>query len=394
MGTAVSTESLPSVVAQPGVFSVPLDVGASAASTDNRLESLGESCPTTATDDSYLVRMRCRGELRRCRCDSWFCPWCGPIKGQELRRLLVDALLKWSDTPLFVTLTVDRSLFEGPTEAYTWVREHHAIGRLVGRLKRAGFLRSGRFFCILEFQRDGGWPHWHLLVDAAFIPENAISAEWAKFRPDRDGRWGERTGLGWVAVRGCQFDGRIHAANYMTKYVLKGPEFGWPDWVVAFEGRRARYSCSRGLLDWGPARRGRGARSRGSVAMAVAHGRPAGRVAAAPVRRRKTVGERLASCGKASGVFVVRELMTLRDEEAGERGGEVVERKRVLVATIAGTIDELRSRFELRGFGATGVKWLSQWETLQLCNAGRVVKGGLVERWLSGFLTNGLVPWS
>ena len=49
--------------------------------------------------------------------------------------------------------------------------------------------------------------------------------------------------------------GAPHAARYATKYLVKTPDLGWPEWVMQMgrENRVPRYGVSRGFWDRPPA---------------------------------------------------------------------------------------------------------------------------------------------
>ena len=167
--------------------------------------------------------------------------------GYALRRRVVEVVKTFTAVAM-ITLTVDRTLFRNAQDAYEWVRDHHGIGRLVQNLKRKGWIKSGRYIWFLEFQK-GGWPHWHVLVEAKYVPAGLVYELWGKLRPLGIERVEGRPPFGKVDVSAGKFESGEHAANYATKYVIKEPRDGWPEWVWEFEGRVARYGVSRGF--WG-----------------------------------------------------------------------------------------------------------------------------------------------
>jgi hypothetical protein len=122
-------------------------------------------------------------------------------------------------------------------------------------LHKAGYLYSRRWFVVIEWQGNG-FPHWHLLLDATWIPFGAITDTWDKFRPP----WlpppeGVRPPMGCCRFTASKFDagGALHAARYVAKYVSKFPADGFPEWVTARKNIR-RFSTSRGFwsapVDW------------------------------------------------------------------------------------------------------------------------------------------------
>lgn len=213
------------------------------------LESLG-NC-----SDKPIGRMHsvCGGfvvqeqyEIRSCRCKSWFCSECAKWMGFAMRRKLVEVLKGWKSI-LLVTLTVDPTLFDSSEAAYRWVRERFGISVLMRTLKRYGFI-TGRYVWFLEFQKNG-WPHWHIIVESKFIPGAFLAEQWGKLRPKGIELVPGRPLFGKVDIQSRKFKGPEHAANYGTKYLIKEPEYGWPEWVMDFAGRLSRYGVSRGF--WG-----------------------------------------------------------------------------------------------------------------------------------------------
>jgi hypothetical protein len=183
--------------------------------------------------------------LAACGCRSWFCNRCCIGKGGELRQRVQWIVDRFFTHLLFVTLTINPRRFSSPWEAY--VRGSARIARFMRRLKRDGYLISDRWFRVLEVHQNG-WPHFHVLVDAEFIPIDALHKAWngseRTERTKRDPEWGI------VDVRsGKTFESRAHAVNYITSYVTKLPECGWPDWILGTMKRIRRYQASQGF--WG-----------------------------------------------------------------------------------------------------------------------------------------------
>ena len=130
-------------------------------------------------------------EVRGCCCRNQFCEQCGPGRGLDVRKQLIEVLRTFKGI-FMVTLTLDPSLFDGdPLRAFEYVKgkkgsgnTQHLIGELVRTLEKRGCLHSRRFFCVLECQKNG-FPHWHLLLDASYIPVETIRDRWDTFRPHR-----------------------------------------------------------------------------------------------------------------------------------------------------------------------------------------------------------------
>ena len=279
----------------------------------NTLESSGNSCGSSSDDvaDNDDPGSWCETwwELRECHCKSWFCPKCAKRMGYALRRRVVEVVNTFQAVAM-ISLTVDRTLFRNAQEAYEWVRGKHGIGLLIKNLRRKGWLDSARYIWFIEFQK-AGWPHWHILVDAKYVPAALVYELWGKLRPAGIEQVPGRPPFGKVDVSAGKFLNGAHAANYGTKYVIKEPREGWPDWVWEFEGRVAHYGVSRGF--WGTA--GRRCATAGPEVVAVPH--PAecfcedcreGRDVATGKARRpvRTIRERVARCGRGTMLFRVR----------------------------------------------------------------------------------------
>ncbi len=196
-------------------------------------------------------------ELAKCGCDCWYCSDCCERRGYNLRARLIPVLETFQSI-LMLTLTVDPTLFNSHEEAYLYIRERRCISVLMQALDRQGHLHSRRYFYVLEFQKSGN-PHYHVLVDATFIPHADLQIEWDKNRPkDLLPPESNRPGFGLTIVSKKYFEGgALQAGRYATKYLIKTPEEGWPDWVLRLgkTNRVPRYGTSRRF--WGDAPRAR-----------------------------------------------------------------------------------------------------------------------------------------
>lgn len=221
-------------------------------------------------------------ELVAVGCKSRFCDCCAPSMGIKLKERLIPALSSF-ESPMMLTLTVDPKLFPSGEGAYRHVRKVRAISGLVRELYRKGFLNSKRFFYVLEFQPISGNPHWHLVVDSAYVPFESLKTAWNRYIPEGVGPERLRVGLGSVKLSPSKFQNGEAAAHYVAKYIIKKPEGGWPSWVLIFRGTMRRYGVSRGF--WSvtekPKPREKSSRRAGKVYL-----------------RRKSVAEQLAKCGK------------------------------------------------------------------------------------------------
>ncbi len=218
-----------------------------AAVADTSLLELSRNRVTEGVEEEVLGY-----QLSRCRCDCWFCEDCCNVKGYNLRAELVP-ILETFTALLMVTFTVDPGLFESPREAFDYLRKRRCLGRTVQDLRRGGYLRSGRYFYVLEWQARTEQVHFHVLFDASFIPFDVLLASWSKHRPPNAGPViEERPAFGTVWFSKREFEGgALHAARYATKYLVKVPSGGFPEWVMGMgkDCRVRRYGTSRGF--WG-----------------------------------------------------------------------------------------------------------------------------------------------
>jgi hypothetical protein len=149
-----------------------------------------------------------------------------------------------------LTFTIDRNLFDSAEEALKWVAKRRAIPRVIEHLRP--YLESKDYFYVVEFQKDGGWPHWHVLVNSTFVPIAEARAAWRRCVP-KDRRHLIRPSIDSMGiVRFSKPDGfksAKHAGLYVSKYLTKYPEDGFPDWIMSANFRIRRYGTSRGF--WG-----------------------------------------------------------------------------------------------------------------------------------------------
>lgn len=190
-------------------------------------------------------------ELAKCGCNCWYCSDCCERRGYNLRAELIP-ILETFRSLLMLTLTVDPTLFESHDAAYFYIRENRCISVLMQSLDRHGHLHSRRYFYVLEFQKSGN-PHYHVLVDASFIPHAELQTQWGKNRPKQlSPPEANRPGFGMTMISKSDFEGGApHAARYATKYLVKTPEEGWPEWVLrqGEHTRVPRYGVSKGFWE-------------------------------------------------------------------------------------------------------------------------------------------------
>ena len=193
-----------------------------AAATSDSLES-NENTVTTSQP-----RLR-RFELSACGCGCWFCGPCSVGKGLRLRAELIPILETFKGLVL-VSLTVDASLFASPKDAFLYMVERRCVSRTAQDLRRAGHLHTRRYFYVVEWQRRTEQAHFHVLLDASFIPHADLLRSWSKHRPAVAGPVdGNRPPFGTVWLSVAEFaGGAAHAARYVTKYLTKPPRGGFP----------------------------------------------------------------------------------------------------------------------------------------------------------------------
>lgn len=211
-----------------------------------------------STNDAFYLEYPCKVvktdfAVVGCSCRSRFCKRCGISRGLDLRHRVVNwsVAMDWRN-PQMWTFSIDPELFDSPEAAYLHVRESRVFSLLMRELRRQGHVDSPEYFVVLEFQKNG-WPHWHLLLDGAFVPWSRVVQLWNRHVPE--GRVASRCGLGSVFyTKKGKFKSAENAVNYVTKYVIKNPQEGWPDWLLDSRHNVPRYSASRGFfLDGRPA---------------------------------------------------------------------------------------------------------------------------------------------
>ena len=190
-------------------------------------------------------------EISKCNCRSWFCPDCCVTRGYNLRAKLVPILQKFKGI-IMASLTVDPKLFPNPEKAYLYTMDKRCISVTTQDLKRGGYLYTGKYFYVVEWQKETEQAHYHIIYDSRFIPFHELLKFWSKHRPENAGEViGKRPAFGTVILSKIKFNNPLHAARYVTKYLIKTPDHGYPIWVMdTGEKRRIRrFSTSRSF--WG-----------------------------------------------------------------------------------------------------------------------------------------------
>jgi hypothetical protein len=252
-------------------------------------------------------------EAQACGCRSRFCPHCCLALGIKLKQRLRPELAKFTGL-MMLTFTIDPELFTSPREAYEYIRRHRCISVTMQRLDRWRLLHSRRYICVIEWQKNG-WPHWHVLVDASHIPFAQLCEAWNRNHP----LWKERVAMGRPGLGSVKFSApkleRDRAAGYVTAYLTKHPEHGYPEWigdmpvgsVRRFEASRGFWSKSEDLADEPSDERDEDVEDDDDDCDDAAEGEDK--------QDRRTVAEQLASCGMSCVVLHVREVV---DEQTGE----------------------------------------------------------------------------
>ena len=242
-------------------------------------------------------------EIAKCHCRCWFCPDCCKMRGYDLRAKLIP-ILKTFKNLFMVTFTVDPTLFPDPKSAYLYMKQKRCIAVTVQDLKRWGHLNTPRYFCVVEWQKNTQQAHFHVLFDTKYIPWEDMLKSWSKHRPkDAGPLQGDRPAFGTVLFSAPKFADAVHAGSYATKYLIKAPSEGFPDWILDMGDtiRIHRYSASKGF--WGTSAKA---------------------TASTSTERKntfKTYRERIAACGDSVHVFEVKEGFNM---ETGEISTEHV----------------------------------------------------------------------
>ena len=201
----------------------------------------------TYYNDEYIMHSK--------KCNNWCCPECGRKKGKWLRKILHTQKMDLFLIPKLFTFTVNPSAFSSPKEAYRFVRD----GNFIPRMMR--YMHIKKWICVLECQKNG-WPHWHLIVDIADLNEAWIKGNGKNLivrysPPDEKDKsfhhvthyvdmkkmhrlwrkWGIGEQVDFSRKKGRK--NKAHCFNYITKYLIKNPENGYPEWLM--EEERVRF---------------------------------------------------------------------------------------------------------------------------------------------------------
>jgi hypothetical protein len=158
---------------------------------------------------------------------------------------------------LMFTLTIDPQLFGSPREAYQYLRENRCISeimRLIRDSRHPGIrIHSTRYVYVLEFQ-ENGYPHYHVLLDASWIPVDELLRIWSTFRPRPAGPVADgHPPFGWVFVKKHPYETTAspQAIRDALNYVTEAQPESIPNWVLDMgtdDSRVAMHGTSRNFF--------------------------------------------------------------------------------------------------------------------------------------------------
>lgn len=188
---------------------------------------ISDCCRTAAvwqSEDTGALR------VEQARCNHRFCPRCSVMRAWELECCVREAV-KEVDSPMFLTLTMQSR--EDPLK--------DQIARLVACARRMRqrkqwqkHIKGGVQVIETTYNANTGlWhPHLHILADATYWKQKALSREWLAVTEDSR----------IVDVR--RVHSQAQAAKYIAKYTAKGadvekvPPDRIPEWIHAMRGVR------------------------------------------------------------------------------------------------------------------------------------------------------------
>ena len=189
-------------------------------------------------DNEYIARRK--------TCGNWCCPECGAKKGKWLRKILHTQKMELFIIPKLFTFTVNPSAFDSPLQAYRFVRDKNFIPRMMR------YMHIKKWVCVLECQKNG-FPHWHIIADISDLKEAWIKGQGESLKvcfknPDDKSyhhvlhyvnmkqmhklwrKWGIGEQVDFSRKKGRK--NKAHCFNYITKYLIKNPENGFPQWLL------------------------------------------------------------------------------------------------------------------------------------------------------------------
>lgn len=170
-------------------------------------------CPRTTT----LVGKAESGGYYRfipVRCKTWTCPHCCRVNARQLEEKLAQG-----KPSTFITLTCRPSDTETPKEAHDRCRPK--IARLFAQLREE--FGTIEYACVLETHKNG-YPHWHILARAPYLPHGRIKELWEKM-----------TANSIVAIEKIRHQRQM--GKYLVKYCgkeMQQPKFNRLGRIISF----------------------------------------------------------------------------------------------------------------------------------------------------------------
>lgn len=163
----------------------------------------------------------------RVNCKCWDCRHCGPRKAKRYRRSIARAA-EANKLFRFITLTLDPKIIPHDQHGaeispvkyvkLCWARLRAAM--------RKRFGEAPKYISVMEFQKETGMPHLHVIID------RYIEQAWLKRA------WMEAGGGQHVDIRGVSMRAVSH---YLTKYLTK-------ELLMSAPKRSRRVTVSRGIV--------------------------------------------------------------------------------------------------------------------------------------------------
>lgn len=152
-------------------------------------------------------------------CKRWTCDYC-----RELLRLRVIRMAVDGQPEKILTLTCNVNAYSDPDSAAHHMRDQ--VPKLIKRMRRLRPASDIQYFLVVERTKNG-WPHFHILLRAPYIPQAWYQKQWL-----------ELAGSPIVDIRAIH--GGRETARYVGKYLGKSPH--------RFSKMRS-YDASRGWFD-------------------------------------------------------------------------------------------------------------------------------------------------
>lgn len=141
--------------------------------------------------------------LVACACGRWTCPTCSRYRRRQLQTAFITG-----NPETFITLTWNAGRAESPERARQIMGEAWKL--LVARIRRAWPTQPFEYGVVVE-RCESGYPHFHILARAPFIPQVWLSDQWNKL-------------IGAPVVDIRKVRDKHNLARYLTKYLTKSPE--------------------------------------------------------------------------------------------------------------------------------------------------------------------------